>query len=156
MGLIGRVFGAIIGMPTASDRALLDTLCLAAAADGDVSKLELGYALEIALDLPGFERVSKKTLRGMLAERVEELQAGRAAGWLERIAASTEPGLSREQAYTLAVVIQHVDGRVTETETEFLKTLRERLGIAEARGKTILGEVARELEQAKRANLMNG
>jgi hypothetical protein len=80
MGLIGRVFGAITGIPTASDRALLDTLCLAALADGDVSRLELGYALEIALDLQGLQKVSKKNLDKMLAEAVQEaLAAGRRA-----------------------------------------------------------------------------
>lgn len=157
MGLIGRVFGAITGIPTASDEALIETLCLAAASDGDASRLELGYALEIALDLPGFQKVSKKSLEKRIARAVEGLRAqGDARKSMERIAERIEAAQEREQAYTLAAVIQFVDGSVCESETRLLEELREVLGVPPERCEQILREVERELEDAKRSNLMNG
>jgi tellurite resistance protein len=156
MGLIGKVFGAITGLPTASDRALLDVLCLAAAADGDVSQLELGYALEIALDLPGFQRVSRKRLQEMLQERVVSARLQSPAAMMKQIAARSGTGEPCEQAYTLAAVIQYVDGRVTDQETALLTALRTALAVSEARAQQILAEVHRELQEAQRSNLMNG
>jgi hypothetical protein len=157
MGLIGRVFGAITGIPTASDKALIDTLCLAAASDGDASRLELGYALEIALDLPGFQKVGRKDLEKTIARAVEELkQTGSAEASMRRVADRLESAEEREQAYTLAAVIQFVDGAVCDKETKFLAGLHEVLAVPPERCKTILAEVERELNDAKRSNLMNG
>jgi tellurite resistance protein len=157
MGLIGRVFGAITGIPTASDKALLDTLCLAASADGDVSRLELGYALEIALDLPGFQKVGKKRLETMLAEALEEVRAAAdTTASIEKVAGRIDSDEEREQAYTLAAVMEYVDGKISDEESRFLSAFREALLIAPERGKQILAEVERELKDAQASNMMNG
>ncbi|MBI5533643.1 MAG: tellurite resistance TerB family protein [Deltaproteobacteria bacterium] len=157
MGLIGKVFGAITGIPTASDKALLDTLCLAAAVDGDASRLELGYALEIALDLPGFQKVSKKRLEKMLEEALEGVRAcADTSASIQKVATRIESPEEREQAYTLAAVMEYVDGKVSDDETRFLSSFRAALGISQERGRQILAEVERELKDAQRSNLMNG
>jgi len=156
MGLIGRVFGAITGIPTASDRAMLDTLCLAAGADGDVSGVEKGYALEIALDLPGFQRVSRLTLERMLSESIEELRSTPSGDAIEVVRKRLDHHEEREQAYALVAVIHRVDGRVADTESAFLSRFREAMGVARERGQEILNEIERELRDVKDANLMNG
>jgi hypothetical protein len=157
MGLIGRVFGAITGIPTASDEAMLDTLVLAAIADGDVSRLELGYALEIALDLPGFQRVSKKRLEEMLMDALERARSEvEPNASIKKVADRLDSVEEREQAYTLAAVIEYVDASVTAQETRFLATFRQALLIAPERSEQILAEVDRELKEAQRNHLMNG
>lgn len=154
MGLIGDVLAAVIGIPTSTDRALLDTLCLASVADGEATELELGHAREIALEMPGFRRKSRQALQDELEEALADLRVADEGAALRRIAASLDSSEIREQAFALAAVIVHVDLDQRPEEAGFLGRLREALAISEDRERAIRGEIERELAEIRRGEAL--
>jgi hypothetical protein len=152
MGLIGNVLSVVIGIPSATDRALLDTLCLASLADGHATELELGHAREIALEMPGFRRKSREGLQAELEEALTELKAHDTAHTMKRIAASIDDGDAREQAFALAAVVIYVDLDKGMVESAFLEELRNVLAITEPRGRAILAEIEAEVETMRRGD----
>jgi hypothetical protein len=146
MGLIGTLFTAVTGIPGAADRALLDALCLACVADGTPSEIERGHALGIALELPGFQRVSEAKLAAQIDEALAAMaRDGDRRATMARIAKAL-PGEAREQAFALAAVIVAVDLDVHDVEHGFLVALRGALHLGEARAAAIQADINRELD----------
>lgn len=149
MGQIANVLAAVIGIPTSTDRALLETLCLASLADGEASELELGHAREIALEMPGFRRKSRDALQAEIEDVLLALRRETPAETLQRIGEVLE-GDAREQAFALAAVIVHVDLHKGPAESRFLEQLRRALVLTQPRAREILDEIEREVATIER------
>ena len=148
MGLIGTLYSAVTGRPSGSHRALLDILCLASRADGAVSRVERGYLIGIALDLPGYERCSRGEIEDWIDETMVVLEGESSVeSSMQRIVASLDSALLREQAFTLAAVIEHADQNLSTEEHRFLEMLRTSTGLSDQRARTIVTEIEKELAQ---------
>ncbi len=150
MTLIGDVLKMVVGIPSTTERALLDTMCLAGTAEGRATQLELGHAREIALDMPGFRRYSRDELQRELEEALEEVKSTEPEQMMERIADSISDPERREQAYALASVVVYVDMDKSAVESAFLGRLREALGITESRAAAIMKEIESEVASIRR------
>lgn len=153
MGLIGNVLSLVIGIPSSTDRALLDTLCLACLADGRVTKLEVGHAREIALEMPGFRRKSREDLQSEIETALADIERVGRPATLERIADTLKADVAAsEQAFALAAVIVWIDLDLRDDEKAFLETLRGALAISEERAAAILAEIEREVATIERGD----
>lgn len=150
MGLIGNVL-SVIGIPSSTDRAMLDTLCLAALADGTASELELGHAREIALEMPGFRRKQRADLQAELEEVLASIRDADPHDVMRRIADALD-GDMREQAYALAAVIVYVDLDKRADESRFLADFRAALSLTDQRARAILDEIEREVADIERGD----
>ncbi len=150
--MIGRVLASVIGIPTSTDRALLQTLCRVGLADGGATKLELGHAREIALEMPRFRRKSREDLQEELEEVLAEVGAEKREVVISRIAETLDEPETREQAFALAAVIVFVDLKKTDAEHAFLNELKAGLRLSDARTQAIMAEIKRELAMIERGD----
>jgi hypothetical protein len=150
--MIGRVLSAVIGIPSSTDRALLSTMCLASLADGTATKLELGHAREIALEMPGFRRKSREELQEELEEALSEVERVAPEQVMRGIAEVLDDEQTREQAFALAAVVIYVDLHKRAEETAFLRSFRDALEIPEARARAILTEIEAEVDAIRRGD----
>ena len=109
--------------------ALIYTMVLVSAVDGEMTDAELNTIGDIVKHLPIFEDYDLDTL-GKAAEACAELLADPAgldtAGDLIEEAL---PAKLRETAYALACDVAAADANVSQAELELLRWLRGRLGI---------------------------
>ena len=110
--------------------ALIYTMVLVSASDGEMTDAELNTIGDIIKHLPIFQGYDLDTL-GKTAEACAELLADPAgldtAGDLIQEAL---PAKLRETAYALACDVAAADAHVSQAELELLRWLRGRLGLA--------------------------
>jgi tellurite resistance protein len=123
--------------------ALVETVFLMAAVDGQVSALELGQFAEVV------EGDLADALGGELNEIVDGMaRALRDEGWERRLRAVTEQlrgTPDAERAYRLATSVAFVDDEVAHAEAAALDALAAALAIAPERAHAIMSEVHRDL-----------
>ena len=110
--------------------ALIYTMVMVSASDGEMTDAELNTIGDIIKHLPIFQSYDLATL-GRTAEACAELLADPAgldtAGDLIQEAM---PAKFRETAYALACDVAAADGNVSQAELELLRWLRGHLGLA--------------------------
>ncbi|MFL5318642.1 MAG: TerB family tellurite resistance protein [Myxococcaceae bacterium] len=116
----------------ARNAALIETMLLAAIADGDISKIEMETMLRRVMERSEFEGTKADELNGLVEESVRRLAA---AENLESILASLRDRLpdhkNRMLAFGLASAVAFADQRATRSELGLLKTIQAALGISE-------------------------
>lgn len=120
--------------------ALIETMLLAAMADGTVSQVEMQTLLRRVIERPEFEGTHPDELNALVESSVAKLASRKS---LEEILQSLRERLpdhkNRMLAFGLAAAIAFADQRATRAELGLLKTFQAALGISE-------DEVARIVE----------
>ncbi|MGA9519988.1 MAG: TerB family tellurite resistance protein [Myxococcaceae bacterium] len=112
--------------------ALIETMLLAAIADGKVSQAEMQTLLRRVIERPEFEGTRSDELNALVESSVEKLAS---ASDLEEILRSLRERLpdhkTRMLAFGLAAAVAFSDKRATRDELGLLKTIQAALGISE-------------------------
>jgi uncharacterized tellurite resistance protein B-like protein len=112
--------------------ALVETMLLAAMADGSVSQLEMQTLLRRVIERPEFEGTKPEELNALVETSAQRLAA---ASNLQEILASLRTRLpdhkTRMLAFGLAAAVAFADQRATRMELGLLKTIQAALGISE-------------------------
>jgi uncharacterized tellurite resistance protein B-like protein len=113
--------------------ALLETMLLAAAADGDISKVEVEDIYRRVFERPEFEGIQMGDLRDAIAKAAQRVAA---AHDLQHILPSLVERLpdpdSRALAFALAASVAVSDHRTPPKELAVLKALQEAFGLNDA------------------------
>lgn len=124
--------------------ALVETMLLAAMADGVVSEREMQTLLSRVLERPEFEGTRPDELNALIEQSARSLAD---AGSLEEILSSLRQRLpdhrNRMLAFGLAAAIAFADRRATRSELGLLKTFQAALGISEEEVANIIELVER-------------
>lgn len=116
----------------ARNAALVETMLLAAIADGKISSIEMQTLLRRVMERPEFEGTRAEELNGLVEESVKRLAGAKD---LETILASLRERLpdhkNRMLAFGLAAAVAFADNRATRSELGLLKTVQAALGISE-------------------------
>jgi uncharacterized tellurite resistance protein B-like protein len=112
--------------------ALVETMLLAAMADGSVSQLEMQTLLRRVLERPEFEGTRPEELNALVETSAQRLSQAKD---LQEILASLRTRLpdhrNRMLAFGLAAAVAFADQRATRMELGLLKTIQAALGISE-------------------------
>ncbi len=112
--------------------ALLDTMVLAASADGKISPGELKQVLALVIDRPEFEGVRAQELSTMVEASAKRLSHGRS---LEELLHGIRERLpnhrNRLLAFGLATAVALADRKASRAELGLLKTFQASLGLTE-------------------------
>ena len=112
--------------------ALLDTMVLAASADGQISPNELKQLLTLVIDRPEFEGVRAQELSAMVEASARRLSHGRSlADLLHGIEERLPNHRNRLLAFGLATAVALADRKATREELGLLKTFQAALGLTE-------------------------
>jgi uncharacterized tellurite resistance protein B-like protein len=128
MGKDGRVHFA----DRTRQAALFETMILAAASDGRVSKVEVEEIYRRVFERPEFQGIHAGDLRDAISHAAQ--QVSRANGLddvLPSIAARLPDRESRELAFGLAASVITADQRTPPAELEFLKALQKQFELSE-------------------------
>jgi uncharacterized tellurite resistance protein B-like protein len=113
--------------------ALLETMLLAAAADGSVSKVEVEDIYRRVFERPEFEGIHAGDLREAIAQAAQRVAE---AHHLQQIVPSLAERLpdadSRALAFALAASVVVADHRTPPKELEVLKALQQAFGLTDA------------------------
>jgi tellurite resistance protein len=109
--------------------ALIYTMVITAAANGDITDLELGLMGRVVQTLPVFGSFDKDRLVDVGEQCAELLR--REDGLDEALSMIRDalPARLRETAYALACEVIAADGRAEAEELNFLEMVRHRLGV---------------------------
>lgn len=111
------------------ESALIYTMVLVSAADGNMSDSEIAEIGEIVRSLPAFNEYDHSRLTGEAADCAEALAA---EDGLERVLdqiVSGLPGHLAETAYVVACDVAAADGTVKQEEARLLEMLRHHLDV---------------------------
>lgn len=112
--------------------ALIETMLLAAIADGSVSQREIQTLLRRVIERPEFEGTSAQELNALVESSAQRLSE---ATDLQVVLASLRSRLpdhkNRMLAFGLAAAVAFADQRATKLELGLLKTIQAALGISE-------------------------
>lgn len=112
--------------------ALVETMLLAAVADGSVSQREMQTLLRRVIERPEFEGTRPEELNALVEDCAQRLSQ---ATDLQEILASLRSRLpdhkNRMLAFGLAAAVAFADQRATKVELGLLKTIQAALGISE-------------------------
>ncbi|SET36801.1 tellurite resistance TerB family protein [Stigmatella erecta] len=112
--------------------ALIETMLLAAIADGSVSQREIQTLLRRVIERPEFEGTSAQELNALVETSAQRLSE---ATDLQEVLASLRSRLpdhkNRMLAFGLAAAVAFADQRATKLELGLLKTIQAALGISE-------------------------
>jgi uncharacterized tellurite resistance protein B-like protein len=112
--------------------ALIETMLLAAIADGSVSQREIQTLLRRVIERPEFEGTSAQELNALVETSAQRLSE---ATDLQAVLASLRSRLpdhkNRMLAFGLAAAVAFADQRATKLELGLLKTIQAALGISE-------------------------
>ncbi|HCF57041.1 MAG TPA: hypothetical protein DFS52_03465 [Myxococcales bacterium] len=115
-----------------AERALVETMCLAACVDG---RLESGEAVALArqiLATPGFENCDPRELACMVEKMVDRVASEGIEARVKAIAADLgEEASVREEAFALATLFVLFDHEVRDEEQALLDALQKALGISD-------------------------
>jgi tellurite resistance protein len=135
-------------LPAAAiDDAVLDTIVIAACADG-VSKEELLAIGRMARELPSLKRLTDQEVATRLEASYERIHADGLEGRLKAIAASPLDEKAKREIYAAAAVMQYADGKVSAQENAFLEDLASALGLDAGAVAELLRDVERALREA--------
>ena len=108
------------------EAALIYTMVLAAAADGDMTDGELRAIEEMIVFLPAFRDFDIKSIAGIASDCTDLLAKENGLDIaFRRIKGALETGRLHECAYALACDVVAADGKVTQDELRFLELLRD-------------------------------
>jgi tellurite resistance protein len=127
------------------EQALVDAMCLSVCADGEVTDHELMRAQELASQLPGLRGQPQETIDGYLERSFSALRLDGFDGVMKNVARTLREPAQREEAFTLAALVQYADGRIEEVENQFLAALRDAFQIAPDRADAIVADVEKQL-----------
>ena len=106
--------------------ALFETMILAAASDGNVSKIEVEEIYRCVFERPEFHGIHASDLRQAIAHAAQQVaNAGDLSYILSSIAERLPDKPSRELAFGLAASVAWADRRTPPSELRFLKALQE-------------------------------
>ncbi|MDQ3262912.1 MAG: tellurite resistance TerB family protein [Myxococcota bacterium] len=124
--------------------ALIETMMLAAIADGSVSQLELQTLLRRVLERPEFEGTRPEELNALVEGSVQKLAGAKNLPEIMKSLRSRLPDhRTRMLAFGLATAVAFADNRASRAELGLLKTIQAALGIAEDEVATIVDVVER-------------
>jgi uncharacterized tellurite resistance protein B-like protein len=112
--------------------ALLETMLLAASADGAVSKVELEDIYRRVFERPEFEGIHARDLREAIAEAAQRIAAHDLQEVLPTLAQRLPDPDSRALAFALAASVVVADHRTPPKELAVLKGLQEAFGLTDA------------------------
>jgi len=132
--MTGFDVGALIqDLRPAALEALVDTMVLAAAADGEIADEERAEMLSRLAQLTRESALAESVATGAPVNRFEQtlarLESGERAAVLDGVRNSLTPGGPRKAALGLAVAIMAADGIVRTSEREVILELAEALEI---------------------------
>ena len=111
------------------ESALIYTMVLVSAADGNMSDSEIAEIGEIVRSLPAFKEYDQSRLTGEAADCAEVLAGeGGLENVLDRIVSGL-PGHLAETAYVVACDVAAADGTVKQEEARLLEMLRHHLDV---------------------------
>jgi uncharacterized tellurite resistance protein B-like protein len=106
--------------------ALFETMILAAASDGNVSKVEVEEIYRRVFERPEFHGIHASDLRQAISHAAQQVaNAGELSYILSSIAERLPDKPSRELAFGLAASVAWADRRTPPSELRFLKALQE-------------------------------
>lgn len=130
--------------PALLSGAMIETAFLMAAADGELSDLEMAHLATTVEALTG-DQVGSVPLEVMLAQLLESLQSDGWSARIEAVARSMPNPLDRRNAYRLAAGVSFVDGVVQQAEVQLFGLLAEAFGIPTDEASHLLEEVRNQL-----------
>ena len=123
--------------------ALFETMILAAASDGSVSKVEVEEIYRRVFERPEFHGIHANDLKQAISHAAQQVaKAGDLSQILPSIAERLPDKPSRELAFGLAASVAWADQRTPPEELQFLKALQEHFGLDDS-------DVARLFELAE-------
>ena len=123
--------------------ALFETMILAAASDGSVSKVEVEEIYRRVFERPEFHGIHANDLKQAISHAAQEVaKAGGLSQILPSIAERLPDKPSRELAFGLAASVVVADGKTPPSELNILKALQDMFDLSEE-------EVARLFEAAQ-------
>lgn len=135
-------------LPAAAiDDAVLDTIVIAACADG-ITKDELDAIGRMARELPSLKRLTEREVTTRLEASYERIHQDGLQGRLDAIARAPMDDAAKRQIYQAAAVMQYADGKVTPQENAFLEDLAKALGLSASAVIELLDEVEEALASA--------
>lgn len=124
--------------------ALIETMMLAAIADGSVSQVELQTLLRRVLERPEFEGTRPEELNALVEGSVQKLAGAKNLPEIMKSLRSRLPDhRTRMLAFGLATAVAFADNRASRAELGLLKTIQAALGISEDEVATIVDVVER-------------
>jgi hypothetical protein len=112
--------------------ALFETMILAAASDGDVTKNEVEEIYRQVFERPEFDGIHASALKQAIADAAQQVaNAGELSRILPSIADRLPDRPSRELAFGLAASVAWSDQRTGPGELQFLKALQQVFGLAD-------------------------
>lgn len=112
-----------------SQQALIHTMVLASASDGNMSDAELNEMGETVRNLPVFRSFDIELLSETARGCVEMLSGDDGLDTVLNTIRDQLPDYLRETAYALAVDIVAADGRIEPEEVRLLELMRTRFGV---------------------------
>lgn len=109
--------------------ALVYTMVLVSAADGDMTDAELAEIGENVRHLPIFHGFDRQRITATAAACADLLSTGDGLDKAVALVRDALPARLRETAYALACDVAAADGKVTPEESRLLEILRHRLDI---------------------------
>lgn len=129
------------------DDAVLDTIVIAACADG-LTKDEIVAIGQMARELPSFERLAEAEVAARLEASYERIHRDGLKGRLDTIARAPMNDAAKRQIYQAAAIMQYADGKVSPQENAFLEDLASALGLDASTVIELLDEVEAALAKA--------
>ncbi len=121
----------------------IETMFLAAAADGRVSRGEVDHMADIVCDITDGD-LSRDDVVEMIQNFAEAVERDGYEGRLDTLAAALDDD-TRRSAFTLAVAIAMGDGRIDDGEEALFHDLAETYDIPDHEAEAIVEDVARTL-----------
>lgn len=122
--------------------ALVESMVLAACADGTVSAPEIDAILKRVRERPEFDGVALEEVRVLVSEATERLsQAGRMEDVLSALRTRLKSHHNRLLSFGLAASVALADRRASRTELGLLKTFQRGLGVSEVEVEKVITAV---------------
>lgn len=128
------------------DHMMVSAICLSMCADGEVSDVELLRAREILSDLPGLKGESAEAIEEHMVRAFAAIRADGMDTCMANVARTLKDPKQREEAFTLAALVQYVDHDIDEQENEFLAAFRDVLELPAERADEIVADVEAHLQ----------
>lgn len=126
----------------ARNAALIESMLLAAIADGNISDHEMQTLLRRVMERPEFEGTQAPELNSLVEESVRRLAGSKdLASILQSLRERLPDHKNRMLAFGLASAVAFADNRATRSELGLLKTIQAALGISEEEVATIIDVV---------------
>lgn len=123
---------AAVAARKARNAALIESMLLAAIADGNISDGEMQTLLRRVIERPEFEGTQAAELNALVEDSVRRLAGSRdLASILQSLRERLPDHKNRMLAFGLASAVAFADNRATRSELGLLKTIQAALGISE-------------------------